>query len=80
MACVAALYLFLRACVISRAGLAAENLALRQQLRVLEHAVRSHLSLERNAPIPRPVHAPSEGNVVAVPHVGGLHRGYRRVA
>ena len=44
------------------------------------HTVRPHLSLERNAPIPRPIQAPSEGNVVAVPHVGGLHRGYRRVA
>jgi putative transposase len=35
-----ALYLFLRAYVISRATLAAENLALRQQLSVLEHSVK----------------------------------------
>ena len=40
MGCVEALYLFLRACVISRAGLAAENLALRQQLSVLAHSVK----------------------------------------
>jgi hypothetical protein len=40
MGCVEALYLFLRACVISRAGLATENLALRQQLSVLEHTVK----------------------------------------
>jgi transposase InsO family protein len=44
------------------------------------HTVRPHLSLERNAPIPRPIQRPSEGNVVAVPCVGGLHHGYRRVA
>ncbi len=40
MGCVEAFYLLLRACVISRASLAAENLALRQQLSVLEHSVK----------------------------------------
>jgi hypothetical protein len=40
MECVEALYLLLRAFVISRASLAAENLALRQQLSVLEHACK----------------------------------------
>jgi hypothetical protein len=35
-----ALYLFLRAYVISRATLAAENLTLRQQLSVLEHTCK----------------------------------------
>ena len=44
------------------------------------HTVRPHLSLERNAPIPRPIEAPNEGQVVAIPCVGGLHHGYRRVA
>ncbi len=44
------------------------------------HTIRPHLSLERNAPIPRPKQVPSEGNVVAMPYVGGLHHGYRRVA
>jgi transposase InsO family protein len=44
------------------------------------HTVRPHLSLKRNAPIPRPRHVPSEGQVVAIPCVGGLHHGYRRVA
>ena len=44
------------------------------------HTVRPHLSLERNAPIPRPMQGPSDGNVVAIPCVGGLHHGYRRVA
>ena len=44
------------------------------------HTVRPHLSLERNAPMPRPTQAPSDGNVVARPCVGGLHHAYRRVA
>ena len=44
------------------------------------HTVRPHLSLERNAPIPRPMQAPRDGNVVAMPCVGGLHHSYRRVA
>ena len=44
------------------------------------HTVCPHLSLERNAPIPRPKQVPSDGNVVAMPCVGGLHHGYRRVA
>jgi transposase InsO family protein len=35
------------------------------------HSVRPHLSLERNAPIPRPIQGPSEGTVIAMPHVGG---------
>jgi hypothetical protein len=40
MGLVETLYLLLRAFVVSRATLAAENLALRQQLSVLEHAVK----------------------------------------
>jgi transposase InsO family protein len=44
------------------------------------HTVRPHLSLDRNAPIPRPIQGPSEGNVVTMPYVGGLHHGYRRAA
>ena len=40
MGLIQALYLLLRAFVVSRATLAAENLALRQQLSVLEHAVK----------------------------------------
>lgn len=44
------------------------------------HTVRPHLSLERNAPIPRPIQGPSEGPVVSMPHVGGLYQGYRRAA
>lgn len=40
MGLVQALYCFLRASVISRANLAAENLALRQQLSVFEHTCK----------------------------------------
>ncbi len=44
------------------------------------HTVRPHLSLERNAPIPRPIQEPGKGKVVSTPHVGGLYQGYRRAA
>ena len=35
------------------------------------HESRAHLSLERNAPVPRRVEHPSEGKVIAIPQVGG---------
>jgi putative transposase len=42
---------------------------------------RTHLSLNKDAPMPRPIAAPGEGRVVAIPQVGGLHHRYeRRVA
>lgn len=44
------------------------------------HEVRTHLSLGRNAPEPREIKRPSQGKVVAIPHVGGLHRRYTRAA
>ena len=44
------------------------------------HESRAHLSLECNAPIPRRVEHPSEGKVIAIPQVGGLHHRYRRAA
>jgi transposase InsO family protein len=44
------------------------------------HTVRPHLSLERNAPIPRPIQGRGEGQVLAMPHVGGLYQGYHRAA
>jgi putative transposase len=40
---------------------------------------RPHLSLQRNAPIPREVE-PGRGRVIAIPHVGGLHHRYQRAA
>ncbi len=44
------------------------------------HEARPHLSLECNAPVPRRVEHPSEGKVIAIPQVGGLHHRYRRAA
>jgi putative transposase len=42
---------------------------------------RTHLSLDKDAPIPRPVMPASDGAiVVAVPEVGGLHHRYERRA
>ena len=41
---------------------------------------RTHLSLDKDAPISRPVTAPRDGRVVAIPHVGGLHHRYERRA
>ena len=41
---------------------------------------RPHLSLERNAPIPRRVEPLSQGSIVAFPEVGGLHHRYNRAA
>ncbi len=39
---------------------------------------RTHLSLERNSPVPRDVEPPSKGRVAAIPQVGGLHHRYQR--
>jgi transposase InsO family protein len=44
------------------------------------HESRTHLSLERNAPNPRTVAPRSQGRVVAIPQVGGLHHRYTRAA
>jgi hypothetical protein len=41
---------------------------------------RPHLSLERNAPVPRQVEPPALGPVVCEPMVGGRHHRYRRVS
>ena len=44
------------------------------------HGARTHLSLAKDAPTPRRVHAPAEGRVVAFAEVGGLHHRYERRA
>ena len=44
------------------------------------HEDRTHLSLKRNAPIPRTIEARNSGAVVAASRVGGLHHRYSRVA
>ena len=41
---------------------------------------RTHLSLAKDAPESRSVQPPSQGRVVAVPRVGGLHHEYPRQA
>jgi len=44
------------------------------------HASRTHLSLAKDAPEPRPVQSLEFGAVVAIPQVGGLHHRYERRA
>ena len=44
------------------------------------HRSRTHLSLEKDSPDPRPVEPPEKGRVVAIPEVGGLHHRYTRRA
>jgi hypothetical protein len=58
----------------------------RHLLRILSKYVdyyngtRTHLSLAKDAPEPRSMQPPSEGGVVQVPRVGGLHHEYLRRA
>jgi transposase InsO family protein len=44
------------------------------------HRSRTHLSLAKDSPEPRPVQPPELGQVVALPQVGGLHHRYERRA
>ena len=44
------------------------------------HESRAHLSLDRNAPTPRELEPPEQGNVISIPQVGGLHHRYSRAA
>ncbi len=41
---------------------------------------RTHLSLNKDAPTSRPVASPAGGDIVAIPHLGGLHHRYERRA
>ena len=41
---------------------------------------RTHLSLDKDAPISRSVQPPEIGRIVEVPQVGGLHHRYERIA
>jgi putative transposase len=41
---------------------------------------RTHLSLGKDSPHPRPTNAPDDGRIIAIPHVGGLHHHYERRA
>lgn len=56
---------------------------LRRQLKsyaTYYHEARTHLSLDKQSPVPRSIQDPDQGNIVAIPHVGGLHHEYRRAA
>jgi transposase InsO family protein len=44
------------------------------------HDTRTHLSLGKECPRPRPIQFPSTGNIIAFPEVGGLHHRYERRA
>ena len=41
---------------------------------------RTHLSLEKDSPAPRPVAPPKQDRVITIPQVGGLHLRYDRRA
>ena len=41
---------------------------------------RTHLSLSKDAPHPRPVQSAKLGQVIAIPQVDGLHHRYERRA
>jgi len=41
---------------------------------------RTHLALDKDAPMSRPAMPPSAGRIVATPQVGGLHHRYDRAA
>jgi integrase-like protein len=44
------------------------------------HQTRTHLSLDKDCPDPRPVMPPRIGRVVAIPKFNGLHHRYERLA
>jgi putative transposase len=44
------------------------------------HASRTHLSLAKDCPDPRRIRPPSQGKVIAIAQVGGLHNRYERLA
>jgi putative transposase len=41
---------------------------------------RTHLSLNKDTPIHRPIAPPGDGRVAAIPQVGGLHHRHERQA
>jgi putative transposase len=53
---------------------------LREYIDGYYHPTRTHLSLGKDAPIPRPVQPPAMGKVVSLPVLGGLHHRYVRHA
>jgi putative transposase len=51
-----------------------------QQYLAYYHEWRTHLSLDKDAPVPRAGQPPTDGTIVQVPHLGGLHHHYERRA
>jgi putative transposase len=51
-----------------------------QQYLAYYHGWRTHLSLDKDAPVPRATQPPSCGAVIQAPHLGGLHHHYERRA
>jgi putative transposase len=51
-----------------------------QQFLASCHQWRTHLALNKDAPLTRAAQSPTEGQIVAIPHVGGLHHHYERRA
>jgi putative transposase len=47
---------------------------------VYYNASRPHQALDQNSPHPRSLEPPSQQRIVAIPHLGGLHHRYHRVA
>jgi hypothetical protein len=43
------------------------------------HRSRTHLSLDKDCPNPRPIQLRTNRKVIAVPLVGGLHHRYERL-
>jgi putative transposase len=41
---------------------------------------RTHLALDKDAPVSRPVSPSTAGRIIAIPQVGGLHHRYERTA
>jgi hypothetical protein len=44
------------------------------------HESRTHLSLDKDTPEPRPVQPAELGRIMAIPQLGGLHHRYERRA
>jgi putative transposase len=62
--------------IINRSGL---HRVLKDYFEYYERS-RTHLSLEKDAPVNRPVQPASAGRVIEIPMVGGLHHRYERRA
>jgi putative transposase len=63
-----------------RAQEAAHLRRLLSEYLIYYHGARTHLSVEKDAPEPRPVERLDEGRIVETPMVGGLHHRYTRQA